>query len=147
MPTTTGSARARVTADEVRAHVVSRYLEPARRAGERTFTVRVGDLMRELPGLSGVAVPCAALRSEKLFHRPNGLRLVEDRAPPSGLGNNVYLTFSIGAREAVRSAADTRSDSRPALQALLAMRGVGKAFYAEHGGGDAVLAEVREGWE
>lgn len=145
MPTTDRAVRPNISADDIREYVVTNYLEPAREAGNDEFTVRIGDIMKALPGITGVSHPCAALRAEA-FAAENSLTLTADRAPPSGLGYNVWLTFSLGAGPVAAQSARGVADASPALRSLLAMQGVGKEFYARHGGGEAVLAAVREGW-
>lgn len=138
-----------VTSDDIRAYVAKRYLEPARQAGRRTFTVRMGDLMEAMPGLTGVNHPCSALRAKSKFQRPYGATLVREDGPRVGF--NTELTFSIEAEARVAGEVGPgRAALAPAPSAaarLLSLYGVGTDAYAKHGGGDEVLARVREGWE
>jgi hypothetical protein len=147
MPTAVAAPRASnnntITADEIRAFVLDTYLRPARRQGKSGFSVRIGDLMRDLPQIRGASHPCAALRSPRLFLRPNGLELVQESG--AKVGHSTELQFAFVVKTTARNT-PVATPSNDAASALIALYGVGSASYRAHGGGDAVLARVREGW-
>lgn len=146
MPTTTTNRRIKVTADDIRQHVLATYLLPARRSGQATFQVRIGDIMRDLPGITGVSAPCSALRSERRFQRPNAVVLVADEGPPSGLGYTTTLTFEFQAIAQETKPGEPAPVVASALDLVLGMYGVAGDAYVGQGGGAAVLDKVREGW-
>ena len=52
--------------DRVRDHVKSKYLDPAKKAGKKTLSIRAGDIHKELGFSRRIPVVCSALRSRKL---------------------------------------------------------------------------------
>lgn len=67
-------------ADSIRMHTRLRYVDPARRAGEKTVAVRAGDVARDWSLNNRIPAICSALES-KLFLKQAGLRLLERRGP------------------------------------------------------------------
>jgi hypothetical protein len=67
-------------ADQVRRFVLERLVEPSRAAGERTVTVRAGDVQRALGWWNRVPSVCSALDGQE-FQRMSRTRLVERRGP------------------------------------------------------------------
>ena len=51
--------------DRVRDHVKRKYVDPAKKAGKRSLSIRAGDIHRELGFLRRIPVVCSALRSRK----------------------------------------------------------------------------------
>lgn len=52
--------------DRVRDHVKRKYVDPAKKAGKKSLSIRAGDIHRELGFLRRIPVVCSALRSRKL---------------------------------------------------------------------------------
>lgn len=52
--------------DRVRDHVKRKYIDPAKKAGKKSLSLRAGDIHRELGFTRRIPVVCSALRSRKL---------------------------------------------------------------------------------
>jgi hypothetical protein len=52
--------------DRVRDHIKRKYIDPAKKDGKNTLTVRAGDIHKELGFSRRIPVVCSALRSRKL---------------------------------------------------------------------------------
>ena len=52
--------------ERVREHVKRKYIDPAKKAGKASLSIRAGDIHRELGFLRRIPVVCSALRSRKL---------------------------------------------------------------------------------
>jgi hypothetical protein len=121
-------------AQRIRDHIRVAYIEPARRRGEGSFTVRAGDVVKEmrLPGDRAAAV-CAALVSRKL-QEANRLVLEHQEGPPKMMGYNLVLTFRlIDAAPTVAGIADQ----------FRKLRGIGKDVFQRLGGGEAHIRRER----
>jgi len=55
--------------DRVREHVKRKYIDPARKAGKKTLSIRAGDIHEELEFSRRIPVVCSALRSRKLSNK------------------------------------------------------------------------------
>lgn len=122
------------TADKIRAHGREKYVLPARERRLIRFSIRAGDVVREMR-LSGRAPAiCSALKS-RLFLQSNGLRIVERTGPQSGQSTTVTYTYEfVGALDQSRAIRDVWSELRGSL----------KDVFAEFGGGEAYLRHERE---
>jgi len=70
--------------EQTKKHVISAYVEPARRRGEKTVQVRVGNVQRELGWTNRTPSVYSTLLS-KDFQQQAGVELIERRGgPPSG---------------------------------------------------------------
>ena len=65
-------------ADDVRSHCIKHYVEPARRSGAYTVTIRAGDIHEELNLSSKQPLVCAALGSDTFERVARVRRLVID---------------------------------------------------------------------
>jgi hypothetical protein len=122
-------------ADKIRAYAREKYVLPARDRREPRFSIRTGDIVRELKLQDRVRAVCTALKAGE-FQKNNGLRLVGESGPPSGQSTTVVYTYEF-------------SDSPDALpgtpqDAWTQLRGSLKDIYAEYGGGEAYLRQERE---
>ncbi len=117
----------------VRQHVVDEYLMPARRRGDKTFTVNVGKVQKGVHLMNRVSLVCTALESRQ-FRNENRLRLVSKTGPPSGQSTTVNLIYEF--LDAQPSAAGQDAWTR--------LRGALKDVFAELGGGDNYLRKERE---
>jgi hypothetical protein len=135
---------AKITADQIREHVRTHYVEPARNSHQGQFPVRCGTVEKELGMSNRINHICAALKSRKFFE-PNGLRLVETSGPPSGMGNRVVYTYEF--LESAPNAAKSQPSVGVSIYAKLRqMEGIFKDVYKELGGADRAIRDEREGY-
>ena len=80
------------TADNIRAYSHEKYVAPARKQHLVRFSIRAGDVVRELKLLGRVPAVCSALKS-RAFLEQNGLRIVERTGPSSGQSTTVIYTY------------------------------------------------------
>ena len=120
------------TADKIRSYSREKYVLPARKGRYRRFSVRAGDIVRDLK-LTGRAV-CSALNSRE-FLRNNSLELVRRSGPKSGKSTAVIYTYEF---------VDAPGSLEPASQgAWSQLRGCLKEVFANLGGGEAYLRRER----
>lgn len=75
--------------DRVREHVKRKYVDPAKKAGKESLSIRAGDIHRELGFLRRIPVVCSALRSRK-FQNKCEIKL----SYIDGLNNTTSTTFT-----------------------------------------------------
>ena len=95
-------------ADRIRQHVRGRYIDPARRDGRNTVTIRAGDVAHDLHLGNRVPAVCSALGS-KLLLEQSGLRLVERRGPRQSTTTEFRYAFAGGRTESGREEVEVRS--------------------------------------
>src|SRR5450631_908154 len=78
--------------DKVREFARDKYIEPARKRGEKIVSIVSGDVYRPLGVTNVVPSVCNALRSKK-FLVENNLILESVEGPPSGLGTRVIFHY------------------------------------------------------
>jgi hypothetical protein len=122
------------TADSIRTYGRDKYVVPARNRHLRRFSIRTGDVVRELSLLGRVPAVCSALRS-RAFLEQNGLRLLERTGPPSGQSTTVTYTYEF---------VEEQDSSPPSLDPWTELRGALKRVFAEFGGGESYLRGERE---
>lgn len=115
--------------------IASRYVEPARRRGDKTVRVVAGDVARELQLWSRVPQVCSAMQMQR-FLREQGLEIVGREGPQSGLSTTVAITYQLAGQPPQAASGD-------AFQALY---GLFKKEFAEAGGGEAWLRRERAAW-
>jgi hypothetical protein len=122
-------------ADQIRKYSTDRYVIPARQKKLERFSIKAGDIVREMAiGNDHVPAVCSALRGKK-FWQTNNLRLIKVNGPQSGLSTTVVCTYEFVGK---KSAATHKDD--PWLQ----LRGAFKNVFAELGGGEAYLRNERD---
>ena len=121
-------------ADRIRMLGREKYVIPARARNENRFSIRTGDVARELK-LSGINQVCSALKTREFLH-DNNLRLVNKSGPPSGQSTTVTYTYEFVGEEK-DSATSNRQDAWNRL------RGALKDVFAELGGGENYLRNER----
>ena len=122
------------TADRIRAFGRTKYVLPARDRRARRFSIRAGDVVREMKLSGRVPAVCSALKSRAFLHL-NGLRLVERSGPKSGQSTTVTYTYEfVGPGEASQASQDSWTELRGSL----------KDVFAELGGGEAYLRRERD---
>ena len=82
-------------ADRIRRHVRICYIDPARRDGRNTVTIRTGDVARELHLKNRIPAVCSALGSNLLLEQA-GLRLVERKGPGQSTTTEFRYEFAGG---------------------------------------------------
>jgi hypothetical protein len=120
--------------DLVRQHARDAYLRPARRRGEKSFSVNVGTVHKVLALSNRVPLVCAALKSKK-FLEENALKLISKTGPPSGQSTTVTFTYEI--------MGSNGKDSAP-TEPLSGLRGIAKDLFRGLGGGEAFIREERK---
>jgi hypothetical protein len=133
-------------ADEIRSYARERYVMPARGQHEKRFSIRTGDVVRDMRLVGGrVPAVCSALRTRK-FLKENALRLVSRAGPESGQSTTVTYTYEFLDSESssgpVRPSGSGGSP-QPAQDAWNRLRGALKDVFAEYGGGEAYLRAER----
>ncbi|HEV2467899.1 MAG TPA: hypothetical protein VGS78_01795 [Candidatus Sulfotelmatobacter sp.] len=133
------------TSDRVREQVSRNYVETARRQGLVTFSVNVGEVQKESKLRNRVSLVCSALKSRK-FLQANGLRLISESGPPSGLSTTVTYTYEFvdgGDSAGPRSPNGLGGTPQSRQAAWEKLRGALKDVFAEYGGGEAYLRAER----
>ena len=80
-------------ADDIRVFACQRYVEPARKAGKKRVTIRMGDVHKAMMGLKDrLPAVCSAIQAEKFW---TGCRvaLLDQQGPLQG--SNRLLTFEV----------------------------------------------------
>jgi hypothetical protein len=134
----------KVTSEQIREHVRKRYVDPARHAGKKQFSLRCGTVEKELGMSNRTNHVCSALKSRK-FLEANGLRLVEASGPPSGVGITVEYTFEF--QESAPMHEPKQTAIAPSIYGKLRqMEGMLTDVYRELGGAEKAIREEREGY-
>lgn len=133
-------------ADQIRDYARATYVVPARGRGERRFTIRAGDVVREMELVGGrTPAVCSALKTRE-FLDENSLRLVSRSGPESGQSTTVIYTYEfIDSGNLAGTKPSRGSEATPqSRQAAWAMlRGALKDVFADYGGGEAYLRAER----
>ena len=122
------------TADKIRAYGREKYVVPARQRRLEKFSVRAGDVVRDLKLLGRVPAVCSALKS-RAFLKQNSLRIIERTGPSSGQSTTVTYTYEF---------IDPADSSHNSSDSWNELRGSLKNVFAELGGGEAYLRGERE---
>jgi hypothetical protein len=113
-------------------HGRERYVIPARDRKEGRFSIRAGDVVRDLRLNGHTPAVCSALKTQEFLH-DNNLRLVDRSGPPSGQSTTVTYTYEFVDAQPLPAGAD----------AWTRLRGALKDVFAELGGGEAYLRGER----
>jgi hypothetical protein len=119
-------------ADRIRLHGREQYVLPARERKDARFSIRAGDIVRDLKLTDRTTAVCSALKTRE-FLEENNLRIVEKTGPPSGKSTTVTYTYEF-------------LDSPPesgGSDAWERLRGALKDVFAQLGGGEAYLSAER----
>jgi hypothetical protein len=122
-------------ADNIRRHGREKYVMPAREQQQKRFSIRTGDVLRDMKLNGRVPAICSALKTRE-FLNENGLRLISRTGPPSGQSTTVIYTYEF---------LDKQRD-KPELNrqdAWSRLRGALKDVFAELGGGENYLRNER----
>ena len=85
-------------ADVIRLHGKEKYVAPARRRQEKRFSIRTGDVLRDLRLNGRAPAICSALKTRE-FLEENALRLISRTGPPSGQSTTVTYTYEFVTNE------------------------------------------------
>ncbi len=124
------------SADSIRLHGREKYVVPARERLQKQFSIRTGDVLRDMKLNGRVPAICSALKTRE-FLDENGLRLVSRTGPPSGQSTTVTYTYEFVDPQ---RDGDGRTDRQDAWNRL---RGALKDVFAELGGGENYLRNER----
>jgi hypothetical protein len=119
--------------DKIRGFGKEKYVLPARQRKEKRFSIRVGDVVRELKLNGRAPAVCSALKTSE-FLKQNGLRLVDASGPKSLQSTTVVYTYEF---------ADAKQYSQEEEDSWSRLRGALKDVFAELGGGEAYLRDER----
>jgi hypothetical protein len=123
-------------ADQIRTYARERYVAPARAQQEKRFSIKAGDVVRDMKLLwRSTPAVCSALKTRE-FLEGNALRLVSRTGPPSGLTTTVTYTY-----EFVDEGKDKKALDRQ--EAWKRLRGALKDVFSELGGGENYLRNER----
>jgi hypothetical protein len=124
-------------------HIVANYVRFARLRGDRTFQVRVGDVLKQLGWTNRTPSVFSTLNSQA-FQNDAGLELVEKHGgPPSG-GPSTTWVFTYRLIDKARSTDEKAEVVVPNGAGLLQLKGVLADVLREVGGGEAYLKAERE---
>jgi hypothetical protein len=119
-----------VQAEAIRRLARERYVVPARQKKVKRFSIRAGDVERELQLRGRTANVCSALKTRQ-FLEQNGLRLVGSTGPESGQSTTVTYTYEFIDSQPPESRADAWRQLRGALSAVFETCGGGEAYLQE----------------
>ncbi|HKW17266.1 MAG TPA: hypothetical protein VJO35_07155 [Terriglobales bacterium] len=123
-------------ADEIRSYARERYVAPARAQREKQFSIKTGDVVRDMKLVAGrTPAVCSALKTRE-FLEQNALRLVSRSGPDSGQSTTVTYTYEFVGQ----TKGGTTMDRQDAWNRL---RGALKDVFAELGGGENYLRNER----
>ena len=144
--------------DRIREHAEQHYVSPARSNRQGKIEIRAGTVARALGLTDRTPQVCSALRSRKFLDR-NGLRLVNQEGPPSGMSTSVTfryefvdasadaaampLTRGVGGKP---SQPTSRPGGQSVFQKLRDMRGLAREMYGRLGGPEKALDDERAGF-
>ena len=124
----------KIGADDIREYSAKTFVIPARERGQERFSIRVGDVVRELRLYRSIPAVCSALKTKE-FRRANGLRLVDETGPSkSRLSTTTVYTYEF---------VDPARPAESGVDAWSRLRGALKEVFAELGGGEAYLQAER----
>jgi hypothetical protein len=120
-------------ADKIRSYGEEKYVLPARQQKLSRFSIRVGDVARDLKMNSRAPAVCSALQTRE-FLRSNGLKLVDMSGPKSGQSTTVVYTYEF---------ADAKKPGPSAEDSWTRLRGALKDVFSELDGGESYLRAER----
>lgn len=128
-------------ADEIRTYARERYVVPARKQRAKRFSIRTGDVVRDMKLVGGrTPAVCSALKTRE-FLNDNALRLVSKTGPEQS--TTVVYTYEFAENENPSeqpASAPTRLSPQEAWEKL---HGALKDVFATYGGGEAYLRAER----
>lgn len=139
--------------DKIRSYAERKYVGPARRDGQKTFTIAVRDILDffvENEGLPRQNVPqvCQALRTPRKFLNPLGLRLEKVDGPekqqsPTVVFHYRFLEEDSGKDSRKSERTPEHKDGASAGSPVDRLWGLLREELAEYGGGEAFVRWLR----
>jgi hypothetical protein len=129
-------------ADRIRTYASEKYVAQARAQREKRFSIRTGDVVRDMKLVGGrVPAVCSALKTKEFVER-NALRLLAKTGPESGQSTTVTYTYEF--LDSLKDD-DKKNDEKKAdrQEAWNRLRGALKDVFAELGGGENYLRNER----
>jgi len=120
-------------ADKIRLYGEEKYVLQARRQKLDRFSIRVGDIVRDLKLTGRAPAVCSALKTNE-FLQKNDLRLVETAGPKSGQSTTVVYTYEFK---------NPNDSGPPAEDSWTRLRGVLRDVFSDLGGGESYLHAER----
>lgn len=120
-------------ADKIRLYGEEKYVLLARRKKLNRFSIRVGDIVRDLKLTGRAPAVCSALKTNEFLEK-NELRLVETTGPRSGQSTTVVYTYEFK---------DPNDSGQPPEDSWTRLRGALKDVFSELGGGESYLLTER----
>jgi hypothetical protein len=128
--------------EQTKKHVISAYVEPARKKGEKTIQVRVGNIQKEL-GWTNRTPSVFSTLSSREFQQEAGVALIEKiGGPPSGgPSTTVQFVYRVLDSSQMPQSAEQHSANG---SALLGLYGICSDTFKALGGGEEFLRRERE---
>jgi hypothetical protein len=120
-------------ADRIRVYGQEKYVVPARQRKHKRFSIKVGDVVRDLKMNGRTPAVCSALKTRE-FLQSNDLQLVDISGPKSGQSTTVVYTYEFSA---------ANQSSPHTEDSWTRLRGALKDVFTELGGGEAYLRAER----
>lgn len=138
--------------EQTKAHVIERYVKPARLNGESVVQVRVGTVQKELGWTNRTPSVFSTLLSRE-FQQEAGLELIERKGGPASGGPSTTVQFVFRLLKEGERSPSPHSGAKPLPNGagLEELYGVLKDAYAGLGGGESYLKSERnwgsDSWE
>ena len=128
--------------EQTRQHVITTYVEPARRRGETTIRVKVGTILKELGWTNRTPSVFSTLESQ-LFQAEARVELIDKSGGPASGGPSTSWVFTYKLRE---TALEIPASERPVPDGygLKKLIGCCADVFRKLGGGEAFLRAERE---
>lgn len=128
-----------------KSHVIRNYIEPARLRGDKTVTVRVGNVLKELGWTNRTPSVFSTLCSQAFQHEA-GVELIAKKGGPESGGPSTTVQFVYGLNEHGNTAGKKTPSggSHGRVTSLLDLYGIFADGYREHGGSEAFMKEERD---
>jgi hypothetical protein len=126
-------------ADVYREFANQRYVEPARRSGEKFVRIKSGEIVNGLALKNSTPNVCSAIES-KIFERLGRVKLIGKKSSaPKGTSTTTEFTFEILDVEGRGG-----GEPSPPRVTFADLEGIGKEAFAALGGGEAFIRRERE---
>ena len=137
--------------DQVRSVATDRYVRPAVRSGQTSFSIQVRNVLDDLAPLgfpaNSTPLVCNALRSAK-FLKLNGLTITSVDGPPSKLSTTVVVHYKVaelggGVQQASLKEQSGEDGAARAKRLTEGLRGLLKEELKAYGGAEEFVRWVR----